>query len=71
MSGIRVAPASRSQSIRVATAVRLLPKAAYYCSEGWAVSDGFRHDDACDCDVLVVEGGLIVADIAPRGAANR
>jgi 2-polyprenyl-6-methoxyphenol hydroxylase-like FAD-dependent oxidoreductase len=23
------------------------------------VSGAFRHDDACDCDVLVVGGGLV------------
>ena len=34
------------------------------------MSDEFRHDDACHCDVPVVQGGLIDADIAPRGAAN-
>src|SRR3984893_1293596 len=30
-----------------------------YCPDGWAVSGGFRHDDAWDCDVLVVGGGLV------------
>ena len=55
MSGIRVAPASRSESIRVATAVRL--------------RSGMTN--RAIADVLVVGGGLIVADIAPRGAANR
>ena len=66
MSGISVAQASRSEDIRVATAVWLLPEAPTTARRVGCEWDGFRHDDACDCDVLVVQAGLIVADIAPR-----